>query len=46
MELIVLLREKGLLPEEEELLPKPKKEIDPKFARLKTIRKKQPNESF
>ena len=35
-QLIKLLREKELLPEE--LPPPPKKEIDPKFARLRTIR--------
>ena len=34
-QLIELLKEKGLLPEEPE---KPKKEINPRFARLKTIR--------
>ena len=37
-ELVELLREKGLLPAEQPKPEKPKKEIDPRFKRLKTIR--------
>ena len=37
-QLIELLRERGLLPEEVKKEVKPKKEIDPRFERLKTIR--------
>ena len=33
-----MLREKGLLPDEEPKPEKPKKEIDPRFKRLKAIR--------
>ena len=37
-QLIKLLQEKGLLPEEPTQPEKPEKVIDPRFARLKTIR--------
>jgi len=37
-QLVELLRERQLLPLEVEKLTKPKKEIDPRFERLRTIR--------